>query len=257
VSTLTLTAVRTIAFGDLEAGVWGAGWVGSEALLVVGTETDARALPDSSIQGAEADEEWAATADGAELTIAPAGEPATEAVLGGFDQLCYVRGTVTLAGVEQPVECLGRRALRGQLELDRLESVRDFSAWFKPIESGESAESAAEGLALTALRPRDSVANDTDLITAALLEPGASTAVADPRLSTTYSADGAPIRVGLELWLEVDPEGEQPFPRRAAGEALAAIASAATNGFDLQARPFRCHTRGREGLGVYLLARAR
>jgi len=248
-----MTALRTVTFGDLDAGVWGAGWAGPRATLFAGTASDALALGACSIEGAQANEEWTVTADGAQLTFAPAGEAAQEAQLHGFDQLCQIRGTVTLAGAEHTVECLGRRAVRGQLELDSLDSVRDFSAWFKPVESGEP----ADGLAVTALRPRGSIGNDADAIAAALLEQGEAPTVAESRLSTTYSEEGAPIRVGLELWLEADPEGEQPFPRRAAGEALAAVASVATNGFELQARPFRCHSRGREGTGVYLLALAR
>jgi hypothetical protein len=70
--------------------------------------------------------------------------------------------------------------------------------------------------------------------------------------------------VSIELWLDQDPEVEQ-FPRRAAGEALvtrgasaAEPTAASVDGEpEVQAQPLRCHSRGREGAGVYLLVRPR
>ena len=59
--------------------------------------------------------------------------------------------------------------------------------------------------------------------TAALIEAGARRNVADPRLSTTYTGDGAPARAGVELW--VSEPGEDP---EVAGEREAARAPAPT-----------------------------
>ncbi len=253
-STVTATALRTLTFGDLEAGIWGVGWADADAVLTAGTTTNAAAIPNVSLSGSEADEAWHLYADDAQLTISSEGEAADESEFGGFDQLCRVRGTLTLAGGERAIDCLGRRAARGRLDVERLDSVRDFSAWFH---SGESADAEPQGLALTALRPREAEGNEADLIGAVLFESGAPIRVADPRFSTTYGEQGDPVRVGLELWLSDDEEGEHPYPRRAAGEALSATASAELGSLSLQARPFRCHSRGLEGLGVYVLARPR
>jgi hypothetical protein len=49
-------------------------------------------------------------------------------------------------------------------------------------------------------------------------------------------------------------DGENEFPRRAAGEASAPPVAASTDGLDLRVAPLRCHSRGLEGAGVYVLA---
>jgi hypothetical protein len=90
------------------------------------------------------------------------------------------------------------------------------------------------------------------VVTAAVLDLQDSAAVADARVSTTYDRAGWPIRSSFELWLG---QAEEEFPRRAAGEALGPHASHAAPGLDVQASLFRWHSRGREGAGVYLLAR--
>jgi hypothetical protein len=72
--------------------------------------------------------------------------------------------------------------------------------------------------------------------------------VIDPRLSTTYDGAGAPLRVGLELWLGDDPDGEA-WPRRVAGSSTGSRVA----GPGVGAYAFRCVTRGEPGAGVYLL----
>jgi hypothetical protein len=252
-TTLTATALRTVSFGDLDAGIWGAAWAGSDALVAVGTLEQGSAIPGGRVEGSEPGEDWQLTADGVQLTLSAAGEAATESELHGFDQLCRIQGSIALPSEQRAVDCLGRRALRGQLDIDSLDSVRDFSAWFGPAEASDG---AAEGLGLTALRPRDAAGHDAELIGAAVFEAGHTLPVADPRFSTTYTDAGLPIRVSLELWLEADAEGEEPYPRRAAGEALAPATVLSAPELELLARPFRCLSRGLEGAGVYLLARA-
>jgi hypothetical protein len=60
-----------------------------------------------------------------------------------------------------------------------------------------------------------------------------------------------PSRTNLELWVG---EGENEFPRRVAGEAAGDGAVLATEETELRVIPLRCHSRGREGTGVYVLA---
>ena len=120
------------------------------------------------------------------------------------------------------------------------------STWFEPD----------EGLALMAFRARKAKSHDGDVVTAAVLGPERAAPVEDPRLTTTYDAGGWPIRAGLELWLAGEGEEEQ-FPRRASGEAAGARAQSAAGELDLRAEPFRWHSRGRDGAGIYILARRR
>jgi hypothetical protein len=224
-------ATRTVAFGDVESGVWGVVW---GELVAIGDAP----LGTSTIEGWEADEDWRITADYVELTVAPEGAPSSQ---DGFEQLCRVRGHVQA----EAIDCLGRRASRSvPLDSARFESVREVSAWFEPD----------EGLAVVALRPRRAGNHAADLVTATLLEPTGPVAVEEPRLSTTYTSDGRPSRMSLELWL--GGEHEQ-YPRRAAGEAFGPDVSGVLLDFEVRVQPLRCHSRGREGTGVYLIARAR
>jgi hypothetical protein len=236
--------LRIVAFGDLDAGVWGAGLADGGTLFIAGRGTDSWS-GQARLDAGEDAGDWTLTAQGAELEFSPAAEAvlrSDEQLPGGFDQLCRVRGTVADGSA---IDCLGRRATT-IANLRDLESIRDVSAWFAPD----------EGVALTALRPRKARGHNRDLIAAAVLDAAAVAHVPDPRLSTTYDAEGRPARVGLELWLE-EQDGEQQYPRRAAGEAAGSPASASDDGHDVIAQALRCHSRGSEGTGVYLLVRPR
>jgi hypothetical protein len=246
VSTLAASALRTLAFGDLDAGLWGAAWGGADPFVAIGALDSA----DSSlgglarIDGSSATDDWTVSGQGTELTVSPRSEPARSPEIDGFDQLCRVRGHFVLDGAEHQVDSLGRRGIRPELDLQAFETIRDVSAWFEPD----------EGIALTALRPRGVAGHDHDIVVASVFEAAGALPVADPRLSTTYTAGGRPVRAGVELWLGGEEDGEQQYPRRAGGEALGASASA-KNGLDVQAHAFRWHSRGRDGAGVYLLVR--
>jgi hypothetical protein len=249
-------AVRTVAFGDVGDGIWGVAWVPEpQAPGFVCLGAAGRTAPSfAALYGALPEGDWRLeTDDGAELTARPAGDavPAIgpDGVSAGFDQLCRVSGTFVLAGAEHTVDCPGRRGARATaLDLDRFASIRDVSAWF---ESGD-------GLALVALRPGKARGQESDVITATVLDPEDSRTVAEPRLSTTYAADGRPERAGLELWL-ADGDGDQAqepqYPRRAAGEAVGPYAAGTVGALDVQAGLFRWHSRGHDGAGVYLLGR--
>jgi len=239
--------MRTLAFGDLDTGVWGAAWRaddGAHDFVCLGAP-GAVAVSSVRVEGAGADAEWRLVGDGTSLTISPLAEAVTvldaDGEPAGFDQLCRAEGRFTLDGAEHEAQCLARRGERTG-DLNGLDSVRDISALFEP----------ADGLALVSLRPRKGRGHDRDTVTAAVLDAEASAAVADPRFSTTYGADGGPIRSSFELWLG---EAEEEYPRRAAGEALGPRASRVEGGLDVQASLFRWGSHGREGAGVYILAR--
>jgi hypothetical protein len=236
-------------FGDLASGLWGAAWLpgGDEDGFVCIGADGATALVSARVEGGDEVADWRLLDDGTDLTVSPVGDPVSaptpNEAPGGFDQLCRVCGQITLGGVEHAVDCLGRRAARpADLDVGALDSVRDVSAWFEP----------GDGLALVAVRPRKARGQEADVMTAAVLDAESAVAVNDPRLSTTYSATGRPTRASFELWLG---DGEHEYPRRASGVAVGPHAGRVTGALEIEAELFRWHSRGREGAGVYLLAR--
>ena len=246
-----MAAFRSVSFGDLGGDLWGAAIDGALRMLALGTPAGRRhQLGRDSIHWTVSGERWVLTADGLRLTIDPCDRPAEPspgdggaATSPGLDQLCHVSGRITIDGIEHEIECLGTRTNRDQgVELRDLDSLREVCAWF----------GAGEGLTLLSLRPRGAADHSRDVATASVFAPEAWQAVAEPRLSTTYSVDGAPTRVGLELWLRQDDEH---YPRRAAGEVAGPPVDLQAEGLEISVAPLRCHSRGRQGAGVYLLAR--
>jgi hypothetical protein len=247
VSAVTASALRTVTFGALDAAVWGACWGAAEPLLATSTLQPGplSAGAPVTLDGSAPSADWRLQGAGVELTLTPHSDPAIAAQTGGFDQLCQVRGSVEIDGAERQLDCLGHRGVH-DLEVAGFESVRELSAFF---DSGE-------GLTLTALRPRRAEGHDRDLLSAAIFEPGTVIHVAEPRLSTTYAADGLPARIALELWIEEGEGGEQ-YPRRAAAEPVGASAAWSLTELDVEAHALHWYSRGQEGAGVYLLLRAR
>ncbi|MBV9803539.1 MAG: hypothetical protein JO130_10130 [Solirubrobacterales bacterium] len=251
-----MTALRTLAFGD--GSVWGASWSSGSAgaaVTVVGAGPQTTILPDVHLPDgdAAAADEWRLEGEDLAVLVSPAGElvdvQAADDGVAGSDQLCRVTGRFAA----HDVDCLGLRSWwSDSLDLARFESVRSAAVWFDP----------AEGFALTAFRPRKAKAHKDDVTAAAVITADVSAPVEDPRLSTTYGADGWPTRAGLELWLaavgEADAKEEpQQYSRRASGEAIGARAQAAAGELELRAQPFRWHSRGKQGAGMYLLAHRR
>jgi hypothetical protein len=248
-------ALRTLAFGDLEGTVWGAGWFSDAAdgaLVILGAgETPPAVVAGQPPAGQDLDGDW--RLDGPNpLVVAAAAEAVALQVpqdqLEGYSQLCRVTGRLGLGAGDGEVDCLGVRTwFPGPVDMERYESIRAVSTWFEPDEA----------IALTAFRPRKAKSHDGDLIAAAVIGPESSTAVEDPRLSTTYEAEGWPLRAGLELWLPSPEASEQQYPRRASGEAAGTRAHAQIATLELRVEPFHWHSRGRDGAGMYILARRR
>jgi hypothetical protein len=240
---------RLVSFGDLDGDLWGSAIDGELRFLVVGMPAGQNHwLGRDSIEWAVAGERWTLAAAGLELAIDPGDRPAEPTAGDGgggarFDQLCHVSGRITIDGVEHEIDCQGTRTSRDQgLDLHGLDSLRDVRAWF----------GAGEGLTLLSLRPRGAADHSRDVATAAVFAPEGWLAVAEPRLSTSYTSDGTPARVGLELWLE---DGEEHYPRRAGGEVAGPAFDLQADGLEVRVAPLRCHSHGRQGAGVYLLAR--
>jgi hypothetical protein len=238
------SGLRIIAFGDLRDGVWGTVLDAGQPAIVFGTAAGTgSAAGAESVRLSRRDRDWELSGTGIELFIAPAerdGEPTARRA--AADELCRVRGKVTVGGSEVRVDCPGTRSYDLEADPGRLDSARGIWGWFDDDQA----------LALLALRPRGAAGQQEDHLAATLFDSDATIIVEEPRLSTTYTSDGLPSRASLELWIG---EGEEQYPRRAAAEALGPGASIGTDGLTVQGSPLRCHSHGSDGPGVYLLAR--
>jgi len=240
-------ALRTVAFGDLDGRLWGAAVQSGHAGLVFGTGDAATGAPEP--EWTVEDRAWRLAGDGFELHVEPRGEaPAgdrggdgSEPEVTGLQEFCRVHGRVSLGGAEQIVDCGGTRSVIDGLDAEAIGSARVVSGWFGPDEA----------ITVIALRSRRASDHQADLIAATLFDPDGWVPVDDPRLSTTYTQAGDPARTSLELW---GSDGENEFPRRAAGEAAGPSAVVTAGELELRVAPLRCHSRGLEGAGVYVLA---
>jgi hypothetical protein len=166
----------------------------------------------------------------------------------GFDQAVRVTGTAIVGGRRIAVDALGQRGHSwGAPDWDRIALARTVGAWL-----GDDL-----AVSLTAIRPAGAKHHEDERVAATILdrdpESGAerATAVVDPRLSTTYDADGRQLAAGLELFVD-----EESFPRRAAGE-VACGTTLDLGRLTLHCAFFRWRMEGRTGVGRYdVLARA-
>jgi hypothetical protein len=246
--------VRALAFGRPDGSFWAAGLdAGAPALIAGGAQPLAAAVT----WDAEG-EDWRLRGDAVSLTVSPADEPepvadaSTDADSGvaghapdagralqwsGRQERCRVTGT--LAGAE--IDAAGVRTELEQIDAAQLGSIRGFSSWLE----------GDEAVTLLALRPASASDHERDVVAATVFDPDRWLASVDPRLSTTYDRDGDPNRATLELWVA---DGDRELPRRAAGEATGPPVRLPGDEATLQVRPLRCHSRGNEGAGIYLLA---
>ena len=221
-------------------------------VLVLGDATGATWSTALSAEGWSAEGVgWKLTGEGVDLHVAPGGEAEemesdepedSGADLSGCDELCRVRGTVAVARAPSARSTASAPGASSDgVDAGSLGSARMVSGWFDQNEA----------FMLLALRAAEAVGHESDLVAATLFDPEGWVPVDDPRLSTTYAESGLPSRTNLELWIG---EGDNEFPRRVAGEAAGDGAVLATEETELRVIPLRCHSRGREGTGVYVLA---
>lgn len=236
-SGMTQTATPIAIFGDRDGDIWGVVVGGAAPQAAVARLTDA----DIQLRPVELDlddgEVWIASGAGCALRVERAAASAASAAGPGPIEPCRVSGSATLGGREREFDAGGIRS--DALSLARCDSLRLFAAWFP----------AGHEVALLAARPRGAKGHDRDSV-GVVARGEEHPLVVDPRLSTTYDQAGLPRRVGIELWLGEDEEGEL-WPRRVAGTATGA--HAAVDGISVYA--FECASRGETGAGVYLLAR--
>jgi hypothetical protein len=182
----------------------------------------------------------------------------------GYEHVCRVTGTVTVAGTPVAIDCLGQRGHSwGAPDWETITRARTINAWLD------------DGLAvsLVAIAPagRKAVNHDAEAIGAALFtrspvlhdeddgedrdeaeredasEPAELVAldVPEPRLSTVFDAEGRQQRAGFELVFDEDGS-----PRRGAGEARCGT-SIDLGRLRLDCAFFTWRMEGRTGVGRY------
>jgi hypothetical protein len=160
----------------------------------------------------------------------------------GFEQACHVTGSATIGGRRIGVDALGQRGHSwGSPDWDRIALARTVAAWLDDELT----------VSLTAIRPAGAKHHEDERVAATILdrdpETGAerATMVADPRLSTTYDADGRQRAAGLELYMD-----EEGVPRRAAGEVVCGT-TLDLGRLRLDCSFLRWRMEGRSGIGRY------
>jgi hypothetical protein len=236
-----MSPLRTFAFGPTGEDSWLAGWFPAPAgVLLTATRSGLRAR-EARLHGDGAAQSWRVSAEGVDIEVAPSSDQAVVCgrmgVVDGFEQAARCRGEIDGADVD----AAGRRGERHEDELARSGSLREVTAWFD--DGGV--------VAVSALRPRKAKGHEQDALRAAVVDPDGFGPVIDPRLSTTYAADGRPRRIGLELW----SEAEDAPALRLAAETLVRGGSASAGGWELTVDWLATHRRGADGAGAYLVAR--
>ncbi len=153
----------------------------------------------------------------------------------GHERLCGVSGTA--AG--RRLDGRGQRGRSsGVADWDRVALARSISAWCDE----------ERAVVLGAIRPAKARDHAAEELTAWLVDGEAGAVqVADPRLSTTYDAEGRQRRAGLELYVTGD---EDEYPRRAAGQVECGT-SLELGRLRLDCAFFRWRMEGRAGVGRY------
>ncbi len=124
-----------------------------------------------------------------------------------FEQPLIVRGTANIGGERIEIDGLGQRGRSwGSPDWSTIGRTRTVSAWF-----------GGEALSVAAIAAADQSDHGREAISATIFDASDAgcVRVGDPRLSTTFDADGRQRRAALELW--IDDDGP---PRRATGDVV-------------------------------------
>ena len=161
----------------------------------------------------------------------------------GYEQLVKVTGRVTVGGRERAFSGRGQRGHSwGAPDWDKLQLARTLGVWLE----GDA------GVTLTAVRPAKAASHADEAIHAVLLGRDGETdqpttlVIADPRISTTYDAEGRQRHAGLELYESEDA----PYARRIAGE-VACGTTLDLGRLRLDTAFFTWRMEGRTGVGRY------
>ena len=243
-------SVPVAVFGDPGQSSWGVLIGGPSPRLVVGAleaggNGGATAFEPVTIEFGEPGGDWIATAGDGSLSLSADVDADVEADASGARLTrCQVTGALAAAAGERRLEAAP--GVRSEaLPSRKIGSIRVVAAWFE----------AGHGVGLIACRPAGAGGQDRDEVTVVTAGEAGGVTAFDPRLSTTYGADGAPRQMGIELWLGETEDGDH-YPRRVAGTTAGPPATTLLDGIRVDALPLRCQSRGDEGVGVYLLLTA-
>jgi len=249
-----VTVLHAIGFGEPD-GIWGFGWLaeGEAPILVAVRHGAAAEVLEARLAPAAAEETWRLDGEAVSLALEPSAPPGHGGSSGSLettDVLCRVTGRLAIGGEAAEVGCLGwHGSVQGLDDLFGIASLRWLGAWLEP----------SAGFSLIALRPGKARGHASDLIAASLIDDPPPPPIDDPRLSTTYTDAGVPLRTGLELWPEVhdddDPDADRTphYPRRATGELAGERMVWDAGGFRLSGSPLLWRSHGHCGPGVYVL----
>ncbi len=239
----SIAAIPIAIFSDPEAAVWGVAMGGEAPLVTIGSlEAEASPEPDAPLQVQATTPKWALSWAGSDLTISPTQPDAATEGIDGNLQLCRVSGAVTLGGVVREIDCAGVRAR--PIASGRFDSSRLLAAWFP----------GGAGVALLAIRPAGTKGHERDSVLAAVSGETEPATIFDPRLSTTYSSDGTPRRVGVELWLG-ESEDADLHSRRFAGSSAQSVLTLRSAGVRIDGYALDCQAADASGPGVFLIVR--
>lgn len=179
---------------------------------------------------------------------APAGDSVSGALHAGEQQLASVHGRLTVSGRPEEVGGIG------QLSRSRVGGppvpasvARELDAWLEDDLA----------ICVRAARPRGVREHAAETVTAVMQEgsPARLLALDETRLSTTYDLRGQQRRASLEMW----PEADSDYPRRAAAQAIcgASLRLVADNAVPVR---WDCafmtwQMEGRLGVGPYSILR--
>ena len=157
----------------------------------------------------------------------------------GFDQPVRVRGSAQVNGRHITVDAVGQRGRSwGAPDWTSIQRTRVAGAWFQD-----------GAVSLSAILPEGSRGHGDEAISAVIFDPASGdegfVRVGDPRLSTTFDAEGRQQRAALELWVTDDGP-----PRRLWGEVVCGT-TLDLGRLRLDCSFVRWRMDGREGVGRY------
>ena len=239
--------VAAMARGDIEADA--VDWQAAEAAGVRATIEEPLRRWSVGFEGDGAGFNARLQALTGPMEFAPDSPAALVGGVQGYEQLCAVEAEVTVGGETRSLECLGQREHSwGTPRWDHIARAATVSAWLAPDRA----------IALRTARLAGAEGHEDEAISAVLVDadpanPDAGPRaheVAEPRLSTTYDAEGHQRRAGLELWVGE----EDQLPRRAGGRALCGT-TLELGRLRLDSAFFAWRMEGRAGVGRYDVVR--
>ena len=235
--------VAAVARADIEAGA--VDWQAAEAAGVRATIEEPLRRWSVGFEGDGAGFSARLEALTGPMEFAPDSPAVRVGGVEGYEQLCAVEAEVTVGGETRSLECLGQREHSwGTPRWDHIARAATVSAWLAPDRA----------IALRTARLAGAEGHEDEAISAVLVDadPASPDAgpraheVAEPRLSTTYDAEGHQRRAGLELWVGE----EDQLPRRAGGRALCGT-TLELGRLRLDSAFFAWRMEGRAGVGRY------